>query len=178
MTSDAYFDIGWFSHEESDFSVNVYERKNVQEISFTWTQPDDQSYYIVIFNPNSQNATVSYSYTETLIEELNESFTQLGEICAGTFCFIIIVIDLIISLIIAIWIHKDAKERGKNSTNWAIIGFILSILGLIIWLLVRPSLQDIAISKPTDRRCPNCGRVIPMDARACPYCGKKFEENL
>jgi len=28
----------------------------------------------------------------------------------------------------------------------------------------------------SDRRCPNCGRVIPIDARVCPYCGKKFEE--
>jgi len=25
-----------------------------------------------------------------------------------------------------------------------------------------------------DRRCPNCGRVIPIDARTCQYCSKKF----
>jgi len=25
-----------------------------------------------------------------------------------------------------------------------------------------------------DRRCPNCGRNIPMDATTCPYCAKKF----
>ena len=176
MTSDAYFDLGWFPYDEGDFSINVYEQKNVQETSFTWTQPDDQSYYIVIFNSNSQNATVSYSYTETLFEEISESFIELGEICAGTFCLIIVVFDLIISLIIAIWIYKDAKERGKNCTAWAIVGFVLSIIGLIIWLLVRPSIKDVAESKPTDRRCPNCGRVIPMDARVCPYCSKKFEE--
>ena len=25
------------------------------------------------------------------------------------------------------------------------------------------------------RQCPNCGRAIPFDARACPYCAKKFD---
>ena len=25
-----------------------------------------------------------------------------------------------------------------------------------------------------ERRCPNCGRGIPFDAKICPYCGKKF----
>lgn len=25
-----------------------------------------------------------------------------------------------------------------------------------------------------DRRCPKCGRVIPMDANICPYCSKDF----
>ena len=25
-----------------------------------------------------------------------------------------------------------------------------------------------------DRRCPNCGRSIPLNARYCPFCSKKF----
>ena len=33
--------------------------------------------------------------------------------------------------------------------------------------------------KPTrDRRCPNCGRIIPFDSVVCPYCGKRFETFL
>ena len=28
-----------------------------------------------------------------------------------------------------------------------------------------------------ERRCPNCGRVIPIDARVCPYCAKRFDES-
>lgn len=27
-----------------------------------------------------------------------------------------------------------------------------------------------------ERKCPYCGRVIPIDAIACPYCAKKFYE--
>jgi len=31
------------------------------------------------------------------------------------------------------------------------------------------------IKREIDRRCPNCGRVIPFDAITCPYCSKRFE---
>ncbi len=24
-------------------------------------------------------------------------------------------------------------------------------------------------------KCPDCGLDIPVDAKVCPYCGKKFE---
>lgn len=27
----------------------------------------------------------------------------------------------------------------------------------------------------SNRRCPDCGRKIPEDAKLCPYCGKKFK---
>jgi hypothetical protein len=29
-----------------------------------------------------------------------------------------------------------------------------------------------------DRRCPNCGRIIPFNSVICPYCGKRFETFL
>jgi hypothetical protein len=59
----------------------------------------------------------------------------------------------------------------------------LNIIGLIVliivWLAVRPpegGEQRPPAATVAERRCPNCGRVIPNDARICPYCGKKFEE--
>lgn len=27
-----------------------------------------------------------------------------------------------------------------------------------------------------DRRCPKCGRVIPLDVKICPYCRKEFQK--
>lgn len=177
MTSDAYLDIGFIpTHEEEDFDINLVEKKNVREASFTWTKPDDQSYYLVIFNPNNISAIISYSYTETLFEELEEAFFEVGEICAGTVCTILIILDLVISIVIAIWMYKDAIERGKNGAVWGVIGFCLNIIGLIIWMLVRPSRGEKPSTKTSDRRCPACGRIIPEDARACPYCAKKFQE--
>ncbi len=44
----------------------------------------------------------------------------------------------IIDILIMIYMYKDAKKRGKSGVLWLIIGFFLGILGLIIWLIVRP----------------------------------------
>lgn len=59
-----------------------------------------------------------------------------------------------------------------------IIGFYLSsILSLIALILIAISKQEFDGVQRVDiinRRCPSCGRSIPMDAQLCPYCGKDF----
>ena len=35
--------------------------------------------------------------------------------------------------------------------------------------------KDFFCEEPgSKRKCKNCGRTIPEDARTCPYCNKKF----
>ena len=75
------------------------------------------------------------------------------------------------------WVYKDAQKRGGSGALWLIIVIITGIIGLIIWLVVRPPIGGEKKAADTgDRRCPNCGRGIPIDARTCPYCSKNFEE--
>lgn len=96
----------------------------------------------------------------------------------GLCCFFIF-IPFIIGLLIAIWVYKDAEKRGKSGALWLIIVWFTFPIGLIIWLVVRPPIggeSKQAASSSSERRCPNCGRIIPNDARVCPYCSKKFEE--
>ena len=90
----------------------------------------------------------------------------------GALC-IIPIIMLIIWIILAIWVYKDANKRGSSGVLWLLIVLITGIIGLIIWLVVRPPIGG--EKKEPERRCPNCGRAIPNDAKACPYCAKKFE---
>ena len=56
-----------------------------------------------------------------------------------------------------------------------IVPFILFILGLVVLLMGRekPVVNNTTM-KDSDRRCPNCGRVIPFDAQICPYCELTF----
>jgi hypothetical protein len=42
----------------------------------------------------------------------------------------------------------------------------------------RSSPELLHTRQQNDRRCPNCGRIIPFDSIICPYCGKKFESFL
>ena len=101
----------------------------------------------------------------------------------GLTCLIItIVVALVIAILACIWIYKDAEKRGKQGILWVLLLILatifLNIIGLVIvivvWLVIRPPIGG--EKKEPDRRCPNCGRTIPMDAKACPYCAKKFEE--
>jgi len=96
----------------------------------------------------------------------------------GVMC-IIPIIGFIIWIVLAIWVYKDAEKRDSSGALWLIIVLITGLLGLIIWLVVRPpeggKKPNTSAAAPSDRRCPSCGRSIPDDARVCPYCGKNFE---
>lgn len=84
-------------------------------------------------------------------------------------------IFLIIWFAVGLWAKGDAESRGKNGVSWFLIVFFLGLIGLLIWLATRPTIgisRD--IRQLPDRICPNCGRIIPTDARICPYCGKEF----
>lgn len=89
-------------------------------------------------------------------------------------CFIFVIIWFVVFILIGIWVYKDAEKRGKSGVLWLIIVILLGIIGIIIWLAIRPPIGG--EKQEPDRRCPNCGRAIPIDARICPYCSKNFEQ--
>ena len=47
-------------------------------------------------------------------------------------------IGFIIDILIAVYMYKDAEKRGKSGVVWLLIGLIFGLLGLIIWLIIRP----------------------------------------
>lgn len=86
------------------------------------------------------------------------------------FCFIPLAI-FIIGIAIAVWVYRDAERRGESGALWLIINILAPIIGLIIWLIVRPDAGEKKRKEPGGRYCPECGRGIPPDAQVCPYCG-------
>lgn len=96
---------------------------------------------------------------------------------------IMIIVALIVWIVVSIWTYKDAEKRGENAILWALIVFLGGIVGLIVWFVVRPPIGSPKKPDPlfnftspqrTDRICPTCGRIIPLDAIICPYCRRKF----
>ena len=53
------------------------------------------------------------------------------------------VVYLVVSFLIAKYMHKDAIKRGiKNSEFWLIIGFIFNLLGLLLYIFVRKNYTE------------------------------------
>jgi len=106
---------------------------------------------------------------------MDEMAAALGLGALGGLCCFVIFLPLIIGLLVGIWVYKDAEKRGKSGVLWLLLVWLTFPIGLIIWLVVRPPIGGEKKAAASDRRCPNCGRGIPNDARTCPYCGKNFE---
>ena len=80
----------------------------------------------------------------------------------------------ILALFILVWVYQDAQSRNMNGALWAVIVFFLSVIGLILYLLVRESPHP-PPAKPITRVCPKCGQVLDEDAKYCPRCGRALE---
>lgn len=93
------------------------------------------------------------------------------------------VFGFIVDLIAAIWVAWDARRRGMNSVGWAIGVFLILILFLPLYLILRkPAIGSPAVYPPgtpmpgtwpagAARICRNCGQPCDGDARFCPHCG-------
>jgi VIT1/CCC1 family predicted Fe2+/Mn2+ transporter len=53
------------------------------------------------------------------------------------------IILVVVNLLIARYMHKDALKRGiKNSEFWLLMGFILGLLGLLLYIFVRKNYEE------------------------------------
>jgi len=50
---------------------------------------------------------------------------------------IVLIVVCVISLLIAIWVYKDAKKRDMNAAVWLLIVLVTGCIGCIIYLVVR-----------------------------------------
>ena len=54
-----------------------------------------------------------------------------------------VIIYFLVSLFIAKYMHKDALKRGiKNTEFWLLIGFILNVVGLLLYIFVRKNYEE------------------------------------
>ncbi len=117
-----------FIYIDKGTSLNTQHAK----MYFTISNESGGTYYIVV--ESAGNWPVNFTYDVKYGEDLETSFFDFF----GTTTCIIGGVVLLIWLAVLIWVYKDAKRRGKSGLLWFLVVLFLNILGLIIWLIVRP----------------------------------------
>ena len=72
---------------------------------------------------------------------LPNASAQAGFFLLGGAMIACVALWFIIAILICVWVYKDAEKRGSSGVLWLIVVLLAGIIGLIIWLLVRPPLQ-------------------------------------
>jgi len=63
---------------------------------------------------------------------------QWEAVAFGSVCCIVILIPIIIAILIAIWVYRDAESRGMSGILWLLVViFVPYFIGLIVYLVVR-----------------------------------------
>ncbi len=44
---------------------------------------------------------------------------------------------IVVDVIIAVWVYRDARDRGMEAELWLIMVLLTGLIGLIIYLIVR-----------------------------------------
>ena len=84
-------------------------------------------------------------------------------ICGSFFIFFFLAL-VAINVAILVWVARDAKNRGMdNAVLWMLLVFFTGLVGLIVYILVRPQGNLV--------ECPNCGNKRLQVAVQCPHCG-------
>ncbi|MBE0478476.1 zinc ribbon domain-containing protein [Candidatus Aerophobetes bacterium] len=88
-----------------------------------------------------------------------------------------LLIGLIVPLLVAVWVASDAKKRGYSSaaiTGWFAGVFLLLIVFLPLYLILRSRRPYYLKKNEATRLCPFCGKLFKEYVNFCPYCGKKL----
>ncbi len=101
-------------------------------------------------------------------------------------------IAMLIPLLVAVWVFLDAKSRGKDLSRallWGFGTFLLLIIALPLWLLLRPPIRGASSADKYSRAkaqnfysqepklfCTQCQKSIEglEGALFCPYCGQRL----
>ena len=88
-------------------------------------------------------------------------------------------------LLVPVWVFLDASRREYHPALWGILALFTNVVGLIIYLVVRPEMQHCKSCKEPVRAdyvlcpvcgtrnretCAKCGRIVNENWNLCPYC--------
>lgn len=77
--------------------------------------------------------------------------------------FLFVVLSIVTTILIGVWIYKDAKKRDMDATLWTLLAILIpSYIGVIVYFASR--------DKEKLYVCPRCGGKVKKDYAVCPTC--------
>ncbi len=109
--------------------------------------------YVVDIDEDGQNEIIvhtnSYSggnYIYVLVPggktDSSSGSSSSADLLLGSMCMAVCCGIFIIDILIMIWVYRDAESRGESGAKWLIIVLFTGIIGIIIWLVVRPKTRS------------------------------------
>ena len=59
--------------------------------------------------------------------------------------------------------------RGSSFVIWALVGFVVPVVGLLVALVYRSERDELR------RQCPGCGKIVKLHDAMCMRCGTDLE---
>src|SRR3990170_4780482 len=70
---------------------------------------------------------------------------QLPGMEYGVWFWILVLLGLFVSFLIGRWMARDARTRDMTPWVWFLVGFLTSLVGLIVYSIVRRSKPDVSL---------------------------------
>jgi len=92
---------------------------------------------------------------------------------------IFLLVWYVLSIVLAIWVYRDAKRRGLDATLWLVIVILIGPVGAVIYLVVRERGGLVPPPPPPPPpgvapTCPTCGQPLTYVQQYgrwyCQYC--------
>jgi RNA polymerase subunit RPABC4/transcription elongation factor Spt4 len=89
-----------------------------------------------------------------------------------------LIIMFVLTAAVSLWVYRDAERRNHNGLLWGLFVFLGSVIGLIIYLIVRATDSETPVAQaPTSTAaCPSCHKPVQNTYVACPYCGSNLSQ--
>ena len=82
-----------------------------------------------------------------------------------------LLIGFFIVTILAVAIGQDAEKRGMSGGLWGVMTFMLAIVAVPMYFLVRKPLPGGSLAGAGFRVCPKCNLANQASDRFCKDCG-------
>jgi hypothetical protein len=104
------------------------------------------------------------SLTSPLIAQTDRGINEARGLIWIVGIGIIILIPIAITIMLLVWVARDAKNRGMGSgVGWMVFVIFFGLIALFIYLLTRPKGKLVA--------CPKCDNWKLEAMTTCPHCG-------